>query len=49
MPSAYLFTALWGGMKGSLLWWTFILAVCNAVVQLQNRDKKSRRRGSPRR
>ena len=26
-------------MKGSLLWWAFILAVCNAVVQVQNRDK----------
>ncbi|MEW6272935.1 MAG: heme lyase CcmF/NrfE family subunit [Thermodesulfobacteriota bacterium] len=39
LPLWYTIAALWGGMKGSLLWWTFILAVCNAVVQLQNRDK----------
>ena len=39
LPSWYTISALWGGMKGSLLWWTFILAVCNAVVQVQNRDK----------
>ena len=39
LPIWYTISALWGGMKGSLLWWTFILAVCNAVVQVQNRDK----------
>jgi cytochrome c-type biogenesis protein CcmF len=39
LPLWYTIAALWGGMKGSLLWWTFILAVCNAVVQLQNRHK----------
>jgi len=39
LPIWYTISALWGGMKGSLLWWTFILAVCNAVVQLQNRHK----------
>ncbi|MBM4242241.1 MAG: heme lyase CcmF/NrfE family subunit [Deltaproteobacteria bacterium] len=39
LPVWYTIAALWGGMKGSLLWWTFILAVCNAVVQVQNRDK----------
>ncbi len=39
LPLWYTIAALWGGMKGSLLWWTFILAVCNAVVQLQNRRK----------
>jgi cytochrome c-type biogenesis protein CcmF len=26
MPTSYLFTALWGGQDGSLLWWTFLLA-----------------------
>jgi hypothetical protein len=26
MPTGYLFTALWGGQDGSLLWWTFLLA-----------------------
>ena len=39
LPVWYTIAALWGGMKGSLLWWTFILAVCNAIVQFQNRDK----------
>src|SRR4051812_25497325 len=39
LPVWYTVAALWGGMKGSLLWWTFILAICNAIVQLQNRDK----------
>ncbi len=39
LPFWYTVAALWGGMKGSLLWWTFILAVCNAVVQFQNRRK----------
>jgi len=31
MPWYYLFTALWGGQDGSLLWWTFILSVYGAV------------------
>jgi cytochrome c-type biogenesis protein CcmF len=26
MPTSYLFTALWGGQDGSLLWWTFLLS-----------------------
>lgn len=39
LPLWYTIAALWGGMKGSLLWWTFILAVCNTVVQVQNRRK----------
>lgn len=39
LPLWYTIAALWGGMKGSLLWWTFILAACNTVVQLQNRSK----------
>src|SRR5262249_30150226 len=39
LPTWYTIAALWGGMKGSLLWWTFILAVCNSIVQFQNRDQ----------
>jgi len=39
LPTWYTIAALWGGMKGSLLWWTFILAVCNSIVQFQNREK----------
>ena len=31
MPWYYLFTALWGGQDGSLLWWTFLLAVFGAA------------------
>src|SRR5271154_5876387 len=27
MPLQYLFTALWGGQDGSLLWWLFLLSV----------------------
>ncbi|HEX5099630.1 MAG TPA: cytochrome c-type biogenesis CcmF C-terminal domain-containing protein [Polyangiaceae bacterium] len=26
MPKSYLFTALWGGQDGSLLWWLFLLS-----------------------
>ncbi len=26
MPDRYLFTALWGGQDGSLLWWSFLLS-----------------------
>ena len=39
LPTWYTFAALWGGMKGSLLFWTFILAVFNAIVLFQNRTK----------
>lgn len=27
MPTIYLFTALWGGQDGSLLWWLFLLSI----------------------
>ena len=27
MPTVFLFTALWGGQDGSLLWWLFLLAL----------------------
>ena len=39
LPVWYTVAALWGGMKGSLLWWTFILAVFTAIVLFQNRAK----------
>jgi cytochrome c-type biogenesis protein CcmF len=41
LPVSYTFAALWGGMKGSLLFWTFILCVFTGVVLLQNRHKNS--------
>lgn len=39
-PPVYTFTALWAGMEGSLLWWTFITAVYAATavaVQVRKR------------
>ncbi len=32
MPWWYLFTSLWGGQDGSLLWWTFLLAGYTTAV-----------------
>jgi cytochrome c-type biogenesis protein CcmF len=31
MPVGYLFTSLWGGQDGSLLWWLFLLSIYTAV------------------
>ena len=31
MPIGYLFTALWGGQDGSLLWWLFLLSLYSAA------------------
>jgi cytochrome c-type biogenesis protein CcmF len=31
MPIGYLFTSLWGGQDGSLLWWLFLLSIYTAV------------------
>jgi cytochrome c-type biogenesis protein CcmF len=39
LPLHYTVAALWGGQKGSLLFWTFILTFFSAIVHLQNRDK----------
>ena len=39
MPGIYKFTALWGGMEGSLLLWSWLLATYAAVVMYQNRRK----------
>src|SRR5687768_14660588 len=30
MSTPYLFSALWGGQDGSLLWWSFLLSIYNA-------------------
>jgi cytochrome c-type biogenesis protein CcmF len=39
MPKSYLFTALWGGQDGSLLWWLFLLSCYTTacVVWLRGR------------
>ncbi len=39
MAGIYKFTALWGGMEGSLLLWSWLLATYSAVVTYQNRRK----------
>lgn len=39
LPTEYKFTALWGGMEGSLLFWAFILAAFVALALYQNRDR----------
>ena len=39
MPLQYKFAAWWGGMEGSLLFWSWILATYSAVVVWQNRRK----------
>jgi cytochrome c-type biogenesis protein CcmF len=39
LPLRYTIAALWGGQKGSLLWWVFLLSVFSAIVHLQNRQR----------
>ena len=39
MSPIYKFTALWGGMEGSLLLWSWLLATYAIVVVYQNRRK----------
>jgi cytochrome c-type biogenesis protein CcmF len=39
MSSLYKVTALWGGMEGSLLLWSWLLATYSAIVVIQNRRK----------
>ncbi len=39
MPLIYKFSALWGGMAGSLLLWTMILCAYSTVVTIQNRNR----------
>src|SRR5580658_9075465 len=39
MPAIYKFTAWWGGMEGSLMLWSWLLATYSAIVVFQNRRK----------
>src|SRR5579883_2879130 len=39
LPVQYTVAALWGGQKGSLLFWVFVLALFTTLVQLQNREQ----------
>ncbi|MSQ47717.1 MAG: heme lyase CcmF/NrfE family subunit [Deltaproteobacteria bacterium] len=39
LPLQYTVAALWGGQKGSLLFWTFIQTMFSAIVHWQNREK----------
>src|SRR5262245_49300775 len=39
LPAHYAFAALWGGQKGSLLFWVFMLSTFTTVVLLQNRER----------
>jgi cytochrome c-type biogenesis protein CcmF len=39
LPTNYVVAALWGGQKGSLLFWTFMLSLFTAIVQWQNRER----------
>src|SRR4029079_8718604 len=38
LPTNYIVAALWGGQKGSLLFWTFMLALFTVIVEWQNRE-----------
>jgi cytochrome c-type biogenesis protein CcmF len=39
LPTPYTVAALWGGQKGSLLFWCFMLTLFTSIVQLQNRER----------
>jgi len=39
LPTAYKFTALWAGQQGSLLLWTWLLAIFTSVAAFQNRRR----------
>ncbi len=39
LPTQYVVAALWGGQKGSLLFWSFMLTFFTTLVQLQNRER----------
>ncbi|GAB4232331.1 MAG: heme lyase CcmF/NrfE family subunit [Acidobacteriota bacterium] len=42
MPTAFKFTAFWGGQKGSLLLWALVLAGFSAAAVWQNRHRNPR-------
>ncbi len=39
LPTQYTVAALWGGQKGSLLFWTFMLTLFSTIVYFQNRER----------
>src|SRR5262245_9000411 len=39
LPTNYTVAALWGGQKGSLLFWALVLTFFATVVQWQNRER----------
>ncbi len=39
MPPIYLWTSLWGGQDGSILWWSFLLSAYTAAFVLWVKDK----------
>jgi cytochrome c-type biogenesis protein CcmF len=39
LPTQYVIAALWGGQKGSLLFWSFMLTLFTVIVEWQNRDR----------
>ncbi|MCB9538399.1 MAG: heme lyase CcmF/NrfE family subunit [Myxococcales bacterium] len=39
MPWYYLIASFWGGQAGSLMFWSFVLGICTAIVIWQNREK----------
>ena len=39
IPTAYKFTAFWGGQKGSLLLWAMVLSLFSGIAVIQNRNK----------
>jgi cytochrome c-type biogenesis protein CcmF len=39
LPTQYVVAALWGGQKGSLLFWSLILSLFSTIVHVQNRER----------
>jgi cytochrome c-type biogenesis protein CcmF len=39
LPTRYVVAALWGGQKGSLLFWVLLLSFFTSIAQWQNRDR----------
>jgi cytochrome c-type biogenesis protein CcmF len=39
LPTQYVVAALWGGQKGSLLFWSFMLTLFSTIVHWQNRER----------
>src|SRR5208282_578851 len=39
LPTGYKITSLWGGQQGSLLFWTWLLAIFTSIAAFQNRRR----------